>query len=64
MQGRDMLAQFDFGCAAGDHTNHTRYVTLDVPSEAAARQIGGVLLAGTVQVVEVGKLTEEQICCC
>ncbi len=60
-QGRDMLAQFDFGCAAGEHTNHTCHVTLEARSEAAARQMIGDPLASKGQVVEVGKFTEAQI---
>jgi hypothetical protein len=60
-QGREMLAQYDFACAAGDHTNHTCYVTLEAPSEKAARELVAGPVAARAEVVEVGKFTEAQI---
>ncbi len=55
-----MLAQYDFGCAVGDHSNHTCYIRLEADGEAAARS----MIAGPVATyaqVEVGKFTEQQI---
>jgi hypothetical protein len=60
-QGRDMLAQYDFACAAGDHSNHTCFVTLEAPDEAAARRLVAGPLANKATVIEVGKFTESQI---
>lgn len=60
-QGLDMLAQYDFACAAGDHSNHTGYVTLEADSEAAARKMIAGPLADRAEVVEVGRFTEAQI---
>ena len=59
-QGRDTLARYDFGCAVGDHTNHTTYFSLEADSEAAARAMVGPI-ANKGQLVEVGKFTEAQI---
>ena len=60
-QGRDQLAQYDFACAVGDHSNHICYVTLEAPSESAARDLVAGPLAATAKVTEVGKFTEQQI---
>jgi hypothetical protein len=60
-QGRDMLAQYDFGCAVGDHSNHTCFVTLEAESETAARRLIAGPIAEQARVVEVGKFTEAQI---
>jgi hypothetical protein len=60
-QGRNMLAQYDFGCAVGDHSNHTCFVTLEAENEAAARRLIAGPIADQAQVVEAGKFTEAQI---
>jgi hypothetical protein len=60
-QGRNMLAQYDFGCAVGDHSNHVCYTTLEAENEAAARRLVAGPLASKATVVEVGKFTEDQI---
>jgi hypothetical protein len=60
-QGRNMLAQYDFGCAVGNHDNHICYVTLDAADEASARQLVAGPLAVKAQVTQVGKLTESEI---
>jgi hypothetical protein len=60
-QGRDVLAQYDFGCAVGDHSNHVCYTTVEAKDAADARRLIAGPLQSTAQVVEVGKFTEQQI---
>ena len=60
-QGRDTLARYDFGCAVGDHTNHTCYCSLEADNEAVARAMVGDPIGNKGQIVEVGKFTEAQI---
>jgi hypothetical protein len=60
-QGEGTLASWDFGCAAGDHSNHTAYAILDASSVASARgQVPSSLQAAT-SLAEVGKFTPAQI---
>ena len=60
-QGPDVLSRYDFGCAAGDHLNHTCFTTIEAPHEVAARQTIPSLIRDRAQVVEVGKFTPDQI---
>jgi len=59
-QGPEMLRQWSFACAAGDHTRHVGYANVEAPSEEAARAMAG---SGQSQahVSEVGQLTQEQV---
>jgi hypothetical protein len=59
--GEGTLASWDFGCATGDHSNHTAYAVLEASSEASARgQVPPSLQAAT-RLAEVGKFTPAQI---
>jgi hypothetical protein len=60
-QGPDSLARYDFACAAGDHSNHTSYATVEAANESAARALLPQLVSSRAQVIEVGKVTPEQI---
>jgi len=57
-EGPDMLARYDFGCVAGDHTG---YATIDARSEDAAREFVPALVRNKARITEVGKFTPEQI---
>ena len=60
-QGEDKLAMWDFGCAAGDHSNHTAYSTLQAPDEASARSMMPGTLRPQARISEVGKFTGDQV---
>ena len=55
------LTTWDFGCAAGDHSNHTAYAVLEAASEASARSQVPSSLQSATSVAEVGKFTPAQI---
>jgi hypothetical protein len=59
--GADALARYDFACAAGDHSNHTCYTTVDAIDSVAARATLPASVRAQAQVTEVGKFTPEQI---
>lgn len=57
-EGPEVLARYDWGCMAGDHTG---YATIEASSEAAARNMVPTLVRSKTRVVEVGKFTPAQI---
>jgi hypothetical protein len=59
--GPSALANYDFACAVGDHSNHMCYTIVEAANEAAARATLPERVRSTAQVVEVGKFTPEQI---
>ena len=60
-QSPNLLTQFDFGCATGDHTNHVCFATIEAPSEAAARSALPERVAAKAEITEVGKFTADQV---
>jgi hypothetical protein len=60
-QGPEVLATYDFGCAAGDHSNHVCYATIEATNGGAAREFVPAMFRERAQIVEVGKVTPEQI---
>lgn len=57
-KGPDVLARYDFGCMAGDHTG---WATVEAQSDAAAGEFVPGFLRGKARIVMVGKYTPEQI---
>lgn len=57
-QGSEVLAQFYWGCAGGDHTG---YAVVEAASQYAAEQIVPGTLRRKARVVEVEKFSPEQI---
>jgi len=45
----------------GDHSNHVAYATIEAVNEPAARNTMPMLLRSRAQLVEVGKVTPEQV---
>jgi hypothetical protein len=60
-QGPDVLSNYDFGCAVGDHSNHICQTTVEAPDEAAARSTIPSLIRDRARVIEIGKFTPEQV---
>lgn len=60
-QGPQALQQWRFGCAAGDHSNHTAYANVEAPDLEAARVMAGNAGGANAHVTEVAPLTQEQI---
>ena len=60
-QGPDVLARYSFGCAVGDHSNHTAFYTIEAASQAAARAALPERQRAGATVLEVGKFTPEQV---
>ena len=60
-QGADALARYDFACVVGDNSNHVAYATIEAVNEPAARNTMPMLLRSRAQLVEVGKVTPEQV---
>ena len=54
----ELLEKYDFGCMAGDHTG---YATVEARSETEAREMIPSFLRGKAKVVEVTKITPEQV---
>jgi len=54
----EMLDQFRFGCAAGEHTG---WITVQAGNQEAARNMLPGFLRDKARVVELGKFTPEQI---
>jgi hypothetical protein len=59
--GADALTHYDFACAAGDHSNHICYTTVEAIDAIAARATLPASVSAQAQVTEVGKFTPEQI---
>ena len=59
--GPGEIDKWDLGCAAGDHSNHTSYRVLDAADSAAAKNAVPPGSRSQAQVIEVGKLTAEQV---
>jgi hypothetical protein len=59
--GPDALASYDFGCAVGDHSNHTCYTTVEAEDAVAALALLPQRVRAEARVVEVGKFKPEQI---
>jgi hypothetical protein len=57
-RGPEFLAKFEWGCMSGEHTG---WAVVEAGSEAAARSIVPVLVRSKARIVEVGKITPEQI---
>ncbi len=57
-RGPRFLAQFDWGCMAGDHT---AWATVEAKSEAEAREMVPPIVRGKARIVPVSKFTPEQI---
>jgi hypothetical protein len=57
-KGADVLGKYDFGCMAG---NHTGYALVDAPNESAAKALVPTFIQNKSRVVQVGKLTRDQI---
>jgi hypothetical protein len=57
-KGSDVLARYEWGCMAGDHTG---YVAIEASSEAEAKKTIPSFLAGKARVVKLNKFTPEQI---
>ncbi|HLG11916.1 MAG TPA: hypothetical protein VI876_09165 [Dehalococcoidia bacterium] len=59
--GADALTHYDFGCAVGDHSNHTCYTTVEAMDAMAARAMLPASVRAQAQIIEVGKFTPAQI---
>ncbi len=57
-QSPKILAKFDWGCGAGEHTG---WAVVEAESESAARNIVPGFIRKKARVVEVTKFTPEQI---
>jgi hypothetical protein len=57
-RGPEFLARFEWGCMSGDHT---AWAVVEAGSETAARSLVPVLVRSKARVVEVSKITPEQI---
>ncbi len=57
-KGKDILAKFDYGCKAGDHT---AYAIVDVKSKNDALNYVPTFLRDKSRIVEVEKFTPEMI---
>jgi len=57
-RGPQLLAQFDWGCMAGDHTG---WATVEAGSESDARNMVPALVRSKARIVKVDKFTPGQI---
>ena len=57
-KGSDVLARYEWGCMAGDHTG---YATVEAGNEQEARKTIPSFLAGKARVVKLNNFTPEQI---
>ena len=57
-RGPEFLTKFEWGCMSGDHT---AWAVVEAPNETAARTMVPVLVRNKARIVEVGKITPEQI---
>ena len=57
-QGPELLAKFDWGCGADEHTG---WATVEAASESAARNLVPSFLRSKARIVPVNKFTPEQI---
>ncbi|HTJ84912.1 MAG TPA: hypothetical protein VL400_24510 [Polyangiaceae bacterium] len=57
-EGKEVLARYRFGCAAGDHTG---YVMVDAENERAAREIVPVDLRSAARVIPLREFTPAEI---
>ncbi len=57
-KGAEVLAGYDWGCMAGDHTG---YAIVDAGSESEAKKTIPTFLQGKARVVKLNKFTPEQI---
>jgi hypothetical protein len=60
-RGDHELGLWDFGCATGDHSNHTAYATLQAGDEAGVLNLMPPSFHAAARVTEVGKFTPEQV---
>ena len=59
--GPNEIDRYDFGCAAGDHSNHVCFCSTEADSETAVRASLPGSIRDQAQIIEVGKFTVEQI---
>jgi len=57
-KGSDLLAKFEWGCMAGEHTDWT---IVEAGSESAARNMLPTFVRSKARVIKVSKFTPEQI---
>ena len=57
-KGPGVLAKFEWGCMAGDHTG---YAIVEARSESEAKEGIPAFLGGKARVVKLNKFTPEQI---
>jgi hypothetical protein len=57
-KGSDLLAKFDWGCMAGEHTG---WAIVEAGSESAARNMIPTFVRSRARVVKVDKFTPQQI---
>jgi hypothetical protein len=57
-RGPDILAKFDWGCMAGDHTG---WAVIEAESKARLEDKLPLSILDRARIVEVGKFTPEQI---
>ncbi len=57
-KGTDLLAKFEWGCMAGEHTG---WAVTEAASESAARNMLPAFLRAKARVVKVEKFTPQQI---
>lgn len=57
-KGSDLLAKFDWGCMASEHTG---WAVVEAGSESAARNMLPAFVRSKARVVKVTKFTAEQI---
>ncbi len=57
-EGPEILAQYEFGCASGDHTG---YALVSVETEREARLMVPSFLRAKAKIVEVEPYTPEEI---
>jgi len=57
-KGSDVLARYEWGCMAGDHTG---YATVEARSEAEVRKTIPSFLEGKTRVIKLNQFTPEQI---
>ncbi|MCZ7356450.1 MAG: hypothetical protein O8C66_03190 [Candidatus Methanoperedens sp.] len=57
-KGSDLLAKFDWGCMAGEHTG---WATVEAGSESAARNMVPDFVRSKARIVKVTKFTPQQI---
>ncbi|MEW6720517.1 MAG: hypothetical protein AB1346_08720 [Thermodesulfobacteriota bacterium] len=57
-KGEDVLARYDWGCMAGDHTG---YAVVEAESEVDVRKTLPFFLAGKARIIKLNKFTADDV---